>query len=301
MIGIIIAVVLVAPEGVLPWLKRRFTAAQPRRITSATSHAPASVADVSDADHRPSQIGPVIMQVEHLSRHYGGLQAVADVSFDVREGEILGIIGPNGAGKTTLFNLLNRIVPPSSGRVLYRARDLEGLAPDEVCRLGIGRTFQVARPFARLSVLDNVVVGALAVEPRNDKAMAIAYEALQQVGLEDTAQQLAGSLTAVQLRLMEVARALAGKPRLLLLDEVLAGLGGSEVDRVVQVLKRLSDSGLTIIIIEHTMHVMVRLVDRLLVLNHGKVLTVGEPAEVTSHARVIEAYLGKKWMNHAAD
>jgi branched-chain amino acid transport system permease protein len=298
----IIAVVLVAPEGVLPWLKRRLAAAAPAPAPQPASRVP----DIDTSVPTPTrpvsrEIGPVVLKVEHLSRHYGGLQAVADVSFDVHEGEILGIIGPNGAGKTTLFNLLNRIVPPSSGRVQYLARDLEGLQPDAICRLGVGRTFQVARPFARLSVLDNVVVGALASEPHNDQALAIAQEALQQVGLAYTAYQLAGSLTAVQLRLMEVARALAGKPRLLLLDEVLAGLGGSEVDQVVQVLQRLSGSGLTIVIIEHTMHVMVRLVDRLLVLNQGKVLTVGEPAEVTSNPDVIEAYLGKKWMTHAAD
>ena len=297
----IIAVVLVAPEGVLPWFKRRWGKPAPARATSTVS--PTSAVDTTKPVHTRTarQIGPVVMKVEHLSRHYGGLQAVADVSFEVHEGEILGIIGPNGAGKTTLFNLLNRIVPPSSGRVQYMTRDLEGLQPDDVCRLGVGRTFQVARPFARLTVLDNVVVGALAREPHNDKAMAIAREALRQVGLADTEHQLAGSLTAVQLRLMEVARALAGRPRLLLLDEVLAGLGGSEVDQVVQVLQRLSASGLTIVIIEHTMQVMVRLVDRLLVLNQGKVLTVGEPAVVTSNPSVIEAYLGKKWMTHAAD
>ena len=301
----IIVVVMLAPEGVLPWLKRLFGKGEARRAPADAASVPAApsaqgqAASASERVRRP--LGPVVLQVEGLSRNYGGLQAVGNVSFDVRQGEILGIIGPNGAGKTTLFNLLNRIVEPSAGRVCFEGRDLQGLQPFEVCRLGVGRTFQVARPFARLTVLDNVVVGALAAEPDDEKAMAIARQALARVGLDASAGQLAGSLTAVQLRLMEVARALACQPRMLLLDEVLAGLGGGEVDQVVQVLHRLPGEGLTIVIIEHTMQVMVRLVDRLLVLNHGKVLTVGEPAAVTSDPTVIEAYLGKKWVTHAAN
>jgi branched-chain amino acid transport system permease protein len=301
----IIAVMMLAPEGVLPWLKRHWNARKGARAShDLAASSPGTNtwipgAAVTERVRRTD--GPVVLKAEGLSRHYGGLQAVADVHFEVREGEILGIIGPNGAGKTTLFNLLNRIVPPSSGRVFFQQRDLDGLQPFDICRMGVGRTFQVARPFARLTVLDNVVVGALAAEKDDAQAMTLARDALTRVGLADAQGQLAGSLTAVQLRLMEIARALAGKPRLLLLDEVLAGLGGGEVDQVVQVLRNLSNEGLTIVIIEHTMHVMVRLVDRLLVLNHGKVLTVGEPRTVTSDPAVIEAYLGKKWVTHAAN
>jgi len=170
-----------------------------------------------------------------------------------------------------------------------------------VCRLGIGRTFQVARPFARLTVLDNVLVGALSSQADDDRARDAALRALEQVGLAQVASRLAGNLTAVQLRLMEVARALASQPRLLLLDEVLAGLGGAEVEQVLHVLERLRAAGMTLVIIEHTMHAMVRLADRLLVLDHGKVLKVGDPPSVTSDPTVIEAYLGKKWVKHAAD
>lgn len=290
----IIAVVMLAPEGVLPWLTRRFRKDAVRVTGSGTS------ATVVTAKTRVrSDVGPVVLQVEGLSKNYGGLQAVRDVSFEVRQGEILGIIGPNGAGKTTLFNLLNRIVPPSSGRVAFEGRDLAGLQPFEVCRLGVGRTFQVARPFARLTVLDNVVVGALATTSDDAQAKQVASEALERVGLLDCASLLAGHLTAVELRLMEIGRALACGPRLLLLDEILAGLDGHEVERVLGVLMGLSASGLTIVIIEHTMHAMVRLADRLLVLDHGQVLKVGEPATVTSDPIVIEAYLGKKWVNHA--
>lgn len=242
----------------------------------------------------------VLLRLSGLSKRFGGLQAVSDVSFDVRQGEILGIIGPNGAGKTTLFNLLNGIVQPSSGSVIFNGHALTGLKPFAVSRLGVGRTFQVARAFARLSVLENVLVAALSSESDDRRARERARAALEQVGLAAWADERAGSLTAVQLRLMEIARALASGPRLLLLDEILAGLGGQEVEQVIDVLLRVRQLGVTQIIIEHTMHAMVRLADRLLVLDHGRTLFMGEPAAVTSEPAVIEAYLGKKWVQHAA-
>lgn len=310
----IIAVVLLAPQGILPWFAGRneqrvlrsaqsaSAAGSTPEVADAAARAGANAASIASSAASPTRSAeaPIVMRAENVSRHYGGLKAVADVSFEVRQGEILGIIGPNGAGKTTLFNVLNGIVAPTTGRIEFEGRDLAGLQPFQVCRLGVGRTFQVARPFARLTVLDNVYVGALAADADDARALGIARRALEQVGLQDLASQLAGSLTAVELRLMEVARALASQPRLLLLDEVLAGLGATEVEQVLEVLTRLRDSGMTIVIIEHTMHAMVRLADRLLVLNHGKVLRVGEPAAVTSDPTVIEAYLGKKWLKHAA-
>src|SRR5690606_7782172 len=186
------------------------------------------------------------------------------------------------------------IVQPSSGSVSFDGRALTGLKPFEVSRLGIGRTFQVARAFARLSVLENVLVAALSSESDDRRARERARAALEQVGLAAWADERAGSLTAVQLRLMEIARALASGPRLLLLDEILAGLGGQEVEQVIDVLLRVRQLGVTQIIIEHTMHAMVRLADRLLVLDHGRTLFMGEPAAVTSEPAVIEAYLGKK-------
>ena len=298
----IIAVIMLAPQGLLTWIVER----RSRRTGSLvpTRNAPDAASD--DFQRAPAktttrETGPVLLTVNGISRNYGGLKAVANTSFEVFQGEILGIIGPNGAGKTTLFNLLNGIVEPSAGTVEFDGRLITGLQPFEVCRLGIGRTFQVARPFSRLNVMDNVVIGALATEPDNDKAYEIARQVLELVGLHANAAQLAGNLTAVQLRLMEVARALACKPRLLLLDEVLAGLGGQEVEQVLHVLNKLSGRGITIVIIEHTMHAMVRLADRLLVLDHGQVLTIGDPLEVTSSPDVIEAYLGKKWMKNVAD
>jgi branched-chain amino acid transport system permease protein len=294
----IIAVILVAPQGLLTWIGQRMGKARARPAPGVRGPVPAFVASRSA---RPEPEGQqVCMRVESVSRHYGGLQAVSQVSFEVRQGEILGIIGPNGAGKTTLFNLLNGLVAVSSGRVFFDGREITGLKPFEVCRLGIARTFQVARPFTRLSVLDNVLVGSLASQSDNDTARQMALRALEQVGMTDLAFHSAGHLTAVQLRLLEVARALASQPRLVLLDEVLAGLGGTEVEQVLHVLQGLRDQGITLVIIEHTMHAMVRLADRLIVLDHGKVLKVGDPQAVTSDALVIEAYLGKKWVKHAA-
>ncbi|OZI63646.1 hypothetical protein CAL28_28610 [Bordetella genomosp. 11] len=236
-----------------------------------------------------------ILEVRNVSRRFGGLQAVRDVSFSVRRGMILGIIGPNGAGKTTLFNLLNGFLRPDTGMVLVNGVDMAGRKPHVLCAAGMGRTFQVMRPFMRLTVLQNVQVGAYVKANSEAHARELAHRAVARVGLSDCAQQVASTLTTRQLRLMELARALAGQPDLLLLDETLAGLGHGEVDDVLSVIRSLSRDGMTIVIIEHTMQAMVRLVDQFVVLDHGEVLVVGDPASITRDSRVVEAYLGKKW------
>jgi branched-chain amino acid transport system permease protein len=241
----------------------------------------------------------IILEVRNLSRAFGGLKAVQNVSFKLRRNEILGIIGPNGAGKTTLFNLLNGFLRPDAGEILLDGRDMSGHKPHELCEAGIGRTFQVMRPFLRMSITDNVVVGAY-VRARTDiEAGQLAADAIARVGLSAIASRLAGELTTKELRLMELARALAGQPHILLLDETLAGLGHDEANEVVAVIQRLAREGMTIAIIEHTMQAMVRLVDSFLVLDHGAVIVEGEPEAVTRDARVIEAYLGKKWVAYA--
>jgi branched-chain amino acid transport system permease protein len=237
--------------------------------------------------------------VRNLSKSFGGLKAVQDVSFDVTQGAILGIIGPNGAGKTTLFNLLNGFQKPDAGEILLDGCNVVGQKPHRLCGAGIGRTFQIMRPFPRLSVTDNVVVGAYVHAGNDDKARVLAAAAIARVGLGSIAHRIAGELTTKQLRLMELARALAGQPRILLLDETLAGLGAAESAEVVALLRTLAEDGVTIVIIEHTMHAMVRLVDRFLVLDHGTVLAEDLPAAITRNAKVIEAYLGKKWSAHA--
>ena len=315
----IVLVIIVAPEGIFwkvrDWLRRRQPAAPQADPAVAASDemqagpvaSPAAASVLSDiAEAAPPrarrEIGEeVILEVRGLSRSFGGLKAVDNVSFQVRRGMILGIIGPNGAGKTTLFNLLNGFQKPDSGQVLLDGRDMVGAKPHALCEAGVGRTFQVMRPFPRMSIADNVKVGAYVRADGEEAAERLAREAVARVGLSEIADRAASSLTTKELRLMEMARALAGQPRLLLLDETLAGLGQGEVGDVVKVIRELAADGMTIVIIEHTMHTMVRLVDHFLVLDHGAVLVEGDPAAITRHPKVIEAYLGKKWRGDAAD
>ena len=291
----IICVILLAPEGIY-WrvqdaLRRRQKKMPDDRAVEALLHhavdTPARIA--------PPPGTPFILSVRGVSKTYGGLKAVQDVSFDVPTGGIVGIIGPNGAGKTTLFNLLNGIVKPDAGEVIFEGRPITGLEPHQICMRGIGRTFQVARAFPRMSVLENVVSGAFVACDSDEEAWIAARETLDNVGLASRADTPAGQLTSRELRLMELARALAGKPRLVLLDEPLAGLGASETREMIDLVKRLPSLGVTVVIIEHTMHAMVNTVDSFVVLDHGALLTSGAPQDVTRDKRVIEAYLGRKW------
>ena len=324
----IVAVILLAPEG-LYWRARDLLRARTvAKVAAGMPSPPRGGPSRSEAEVRgggqaggtatalsgtPPTPGPsprggrepralegdVILSVQGVSKSFGGLKAVQNVSFDVRRGEILGIIGPNGAGKTTLFTLLNGFLRPDAGRVVLDGTDMVGRKPHALCEAGVGRTFQVMRPFLRMSVADNVVVGAYVGAATDGEARRRADEAVATVGLAEAADRLGGELTTKQLRLMELARAVAGRPRLLLLDETLAGLGHGEVGDVLAVIRRLAESGITVVIIEHTMGAMVQLVDRFVVLDHGTVLVEGEPKSVTKDRRVIEAYLGKKWSAHA--
>jgi branched-chain amino acid transport system permease protein len=301
----IVIVILVAPEGLF-WrirdaIRRRWPqfgrkqpdAAAPAHLGAMPGgEVPALVPNAPPA-------GKVLLEVRNLSRSFGGLKAVQNVSFEVIEGSILGIIGPNGAGKTTVFNLLNGFLQPDSGEILLDGKNLVGRKPHAVCEAGAGRTFQIMRPFLRMTVTENVVVGAFVHSDSDQQARKLAQVALARVGLSSIADKAASELTTKELRLMELARALAGQPRLLLLDETLAGLGQAEAAEVVAVIRRLASDGITIVIIEHTMHTMVKLVERFVVLDHGAVLAEGRPEVVTRDPQVIEAYLGKKWSAHA--
>ncbi|HEV7408436.1 MAG TPA: branched-chain amino acid ABC transporter ATP-binding protein/permease [Bradyrhizobium sp.] len=301
----IICVILVAPEGLF-WkvrdLLRKRSAPQlaaPPRAQDTVLAAPVAAVPKRSRPQRSEETGDVVLEVRSLSRAFGGLKAVQDVSFKLRRNEILGIIGPNGAGKTTVFNLLNGFLRPDQGEILIGGRNMSGRKPHALCEAGIGRTFQIMRPFQRMSIADNVVVGAYVRTRTDTEARHLAAEAIARVGLSDIADRVAGELTTKELRLMELARALAGQPRILLLDETLAGLGHDEANEVVAVIQRLAQDGMTIAIIEHTMQAMVRLVDSFLVLDHGAVIVEGEPEAVTRDSRVIEAYLGKKWVAYA--
>jgi ABC-type branched-subunit amino acid transport system ATPase component/ABC-type branched-subunit amino acid transport system permease subunit len=297
----IILVILLAPEGIF-WrvrdqLYQRRSAARAPAVAIPSPIAPNATNPSVPAIQRERA---AILTVNKLSKSFGGLQAVTDASFAVADGEILGIIGPNGAGKTTLFNILNGFLRPDHGRVEFAGHELTGLKPNRVCRLGIGRTFQVVRAFPRMSVLNNVVVGAFARTATDVDAFKAAGEALALVGLTERSNVSASALTNKELRLMELARALAGRPRLLLMDEPLAGLASQEIETLLGVIRSLAAQRITIVIIEHTMRAMVRLAERFIVLDHGRVLATGEPTKIINDASVIEAYLGKRWATSRA-
>lgn len=293
----IVAVILLAPEGVF-WKLKDIVARRRRSRTEpplgATYREESRAAKIVDLPIRKTR-GDMVLEVIDVCKTFGGLRAVRDVSLQVWRGEILGIIGPNGAGKTTLFNLLNGFIRPDRGRILLEGKEVTGRPPYEICAAGVGRTFQVVRPFRRMTVHDNVVVGAYVNSHSQHAAKVVAAAALARVGLDREAQRPAGELSNKQLRLLEIARALARKPRILLLDETLAGLTGAEVEEVIALVRQLAAEGMTVVIIEHTMQAMVKLVDRFVVLNEGAVLAEGQPAEITRNDAVIDAYLGRRW------
>ena len=233
-----------------------------------------------------------LLEINGLSKSFRGLKAVQNVSCAVPQGEIFAVIGPNGAGKTTLFNMIAGAFKPDAGTITFAGDRTDGLPPDAVCRLGIGRTFQIVRPFPALTVHDNIVVGALLRQHDTVLASKRAHEIMRQLGLYDKRDMVASSLTLPDRKRLEVARSLATDPKLLLLDEVMAGLRPTETDRMVDILRELNRGGLTIVLIEHVMRAVMALARHVLVLHHGEAIAQGEPAKVVRDPAVVTSYLG---------
>jgi branched-chain amino acid transport system ATP-binding protein len=238
-----------------------------------------------------------LLTLDNASRSFGGLNAVESVSFSVEQGEILGLIGPNGAGKTTIINMITGVHPPTGGSIRFEGRDISRMRPHQIARLGLARTFQIVQPFPRMSVLDNAAAGALFAGGATGlrEARNIAREHLAFTGLADMADRPAAALTLARRKRLELAKSLAMKPRLLMLDEVNAGLNPTEIEEALGMIRKIADRGVTIIVIEHLMKVVLSISHRVVVLHHGQLISQGEPSAVLKDKLVIEAYLGSKY------
>ena len=236
----------------------------------------------------------MILQVKNVSKWFGGLQALSNVTFDLPEGQILGLIGPNGAGKTTLFNVIDGVYPPNEGQNIFRGKDVTNAKTYQMAHMGLARTHQIVKPLNDLTVIENVIVGACFGQKNYGlrQAEKVAREVLEFVGLQARTEQLAGSLNVAQKKRLEMARALASEPHLMLLDEVLAGLNPTEIGEMVKMLRKIRDRGITIIMIEHVMHAIMNISERIIVLDFGKQVAEGTPEEIAANQLVIEAYLG---------
>jgi branched-chain amino acid transport system ATP-binding protein len=238
-----------------------------------------------------------ILSADNLTKNFGGLMAVGNLSFGLQKGEILALIGPNGAGKTTVFNCLSGFLTPDEGDVIFEGKLLGGLQPFQICQLGMARTFQIVKPFPTISVLDNVMVGALSREKSTAGAKKRSLEIIEFTGLSSMANKEAQGLPLPMRKRLELARALATQPKVLLLDEVMAGLNPTEVDELITLLKKINRQGISILLIEHVMRGVMALSQRVIVISYGAKIAEGTPEEVVENKEVIEAYLGKEFLS----
>ena len=235
-----------------------------------------------------------ILEVSNITKRFGGLVAVSDLSLSVSKGEILGMIGPNGAGKTTAFNMISGYYKPDSGQVTFNGKNVTGLRPDQMCKLGLARTFQVVKPFPQLSVLDNVIVGAYNRTSNKQEARQKALEILNFLGMGHMTEQLAGGLSVAGRKRLEIAKVLATDPQMILLDEAMAGLRPKETDEIIELVRQISQQGVALLLVEHVMKVIMSLADRIVVIHHGEKIAEGEPQEIVRDKAVIDAYLGEE-------
>ncbi len=238
-----------------------------------------------------------LLEVTGITKTFGGLVAVKNLSFSLEKGEILGMIGPNGAGKTTAFNLVSGYYPSDQGQIIFDGRDITGMRPDQICKLGLTRTFQVVKPFPEISVLDNIMVGAYIRTHSAKLAQKKAMETLDFMGILEWSDQLAGGLPVAGRKKLEIARALATEPQVILLDELMAGLRPTEMEETIQLVRQISERGIALLVVEHVMRVIMSLADRIIVIYHGEQLATGIPSEIVKNKSVVDAYLGEVQTN----
>jgi len=310
----LVITIIYMPEGIWWKLSQAFhILAQkltPKKLTPKVISIPTESAKLRSLDSinlEPIQYKIVddkpydpILKIKGVHKSFGGVNALITVDIEVHTGKILGIIGPNGAGKTTLFNVINGYLTPENGRVLFEGEDVTRLKPNVLCKLGIGRTFQTPQIFNKMTILENILIGAFAKEGNVTKAHSIAERIAKQIGLSNRAYDQAVGLSIWETKILELSRALATQPKLLLIDEPMAGLNPEEANQIGEIIKAIAKSGITVIVIEHVVQSLVKIADRMVGLDEGRRVAEGTPEEVTSNPHIIEAYLGAKWRERYA-